>query len=156
MLLVGVKGLGSEIAKDILLSGINSLTILDDGSVTQEEYVKNFLLSESNLGQKASRLYNCRAAFNLLLNLQIAEAVVAKAQALNPLVKITADCDKIVSKDEAFFKIFTIIIGTGLNTEQIMFLAKICRSNNIKLICGDVFGMFGYAVLDLQKHEYYE
>ncbi|KAG5878637.1 hypothetical protein JTB14_008677 [Gonioctena quinquepunctata] len=54
VLLIGIRALGSEIAKNILLSGINSLTILDDGIVTQEEQLKNFLLNRDSLGKKVS------------------------------------------------------------------------------------------------------
>lgn len=54
VLLIGIRGLGSEIAKNILLSGINSLTVLDDGIVTEEEQMKNFLLSRDSLGKKVS------------------------------------------------------------------------------------------------------
>lgn len=52
VLLIGVRGLGSEIAKDILLSGINSLTMLDNGVVTEEEQMKNFLLPRDSVGKK--------------------------------------------------------------------------------------------------------
>lgn len=49
-----MRALGSEIAKNILLSGINSLTILDDGVVTEEELSKNFLLNRDSVGKKVS------------------------------------------------------------------------------------------------------
>lgn len=52
VLLINIRGLGSEIAKNILLSGINSLTILDEGIVTEEELNKNFLLSPGSVGKK--------------------------------------------------------------------------------------------------------
>lgn len=52
ILLIGIRGLGSEIAKNILLSGINSLVILDDGVVTEEEQHKNFLLNRDSIGKK--------------------------------------------------------------------------------------------------------
>lgn len=52
VLLINIRALGSEIAKNILLSGINSLTILDDGTVTEEEFSKNFLLDADSIGKK--------------------------------------------------------------------------------------------------------
>lgn len=138
ILLIGVRGLGSEIAKDILLSGINSLTILDDADVTEPILRSNFLLSKDSLGKK------------------LAESVLAKAQALNPLVSITIDTNKVSSKDEEFFTKFTIIVGTCLETTEITKLADICRESSIKLICGDVFGLFGYTMSDFQEHQYFE
>lgn len=137
-LLIGVRGLGSEIAKNILLSGINSLVILDDGTVSEEEQKKNFLVNRDSVGKK------------------IAEEVLIKAQALNPLVKISADTSDPTSKDAKFFEGFTIIIATRIKTDFLLKLDKICRANKVKLIFGDVFGSFGYSVSDFQEHEYYE
>lgn len=53
-LLIGIRGLGSEIAKNILLSGINSLTILDNETVTKEEQLVNFLLDPDTIGKNVS------------------------------------------------------------------------------------------------------
>lgn len=87
---------------------------------------------------------------------QIAEEVLVKAQALNPLVKITADTESPASKDQSFFKKFNIIVATGIKTDLLLKVDKTCRANKIKLIFGDVFGMFGYSVADFQDHDYYE
>ncbi|CAH1967077.1 unnamed protein product [Acanthoscelides obtectus] len=138
VLLIGVRALGAEIAKNILLSGINSLTILDDRTVTEEEQPRNFLLSKTSVGKK------------------IAEEVLLKAQMLNPLVKISADTDCPPSKDVSYFKKFTIIVATGIKPDLLLKIDKICRSEKIKLIFGDAFGMFGYSVSDFGKHTYYE
>lgn len=138
VLLINVRGLGSEIAKNILLSGINSLTLLDDGVVTEEEVLKNFLLSNSSIDQK------------------IAESVVLKAQALNPLVKISTETASIDSKDAKYFAQFTIVAGTRLKRSQILKISTACREYNVKFICGDNFGMFGYTLADFQQHQYYE
>ncbi|XP_044750974.1 SUMO-activating enzyme subunit 1 [Coccinella septempunctata] len=138
VLLINCRGLGCEIAKNILLSGINSLTILDDCIVSEEEQTRNFFLSVDSIGKK------------------LAEAVLPKAQALNPLVKLTADTQNPSEKDVEFYKSFTIIITTAIKTDLVLKIDKICRSNNVKLISGDVFGMFGFCVADFLKHDYYE
>ncbi|ERL89128.1 SUMO-activating enzyme subunit 1 [Dendroctonus ponderosae] len=138
ILLIGVRGLGSEIAKNIMLSGINSLVILDDGEVTEEEPQTNFLINQDSIGMK------------------IADAVLVKAQALNPLVKVSADTSDLATKDPKFFEGFTMIIATRIKTDLLMKIDKVCRANNVKLIFGDVFGSFGYSVSDFQEHDYYE
>lgn len=81
---------------------------------------------------------------------------MTKAQLLNPLVKITVIKEALTTKNEDFFKKFTIIVGTGLTCEQILSLSKTCRENEIKFICGNVYGMFGYSVADFQNHQYFE
>ncbi|VEN34947.1 unnamed protein product [Callosobruchus maculatus] len=75
---------------------------------------------------------------------------------LNPLVKISADTDAPTSKDLTYFKKFTIIVATGIKSDLLLKIDKICRSEKIKLIFGDTFGMFGYTVSDFEKHIYYE
>ncbi|KRT86077.1 hypothetical protein AMK59_1202, partial [Oryctes borbonicus] len=138
VLLIGARGLGSEIIKDILLSGINSLTILDNGIVTEEDRLVNFLLSQEAVGKN------------------IAKAALGRARPLNPLVKLKADTESLDSKNKDYFKQFTVVIATRLNSEEIIKISGWCRSLNVKFIAGDVFGMFGYSVSDFQDHEYYE
>lgn len=67
-LLIGIRGLGSEIAKNILLCGINSLTILDNGVVTQEEQIHNFLLTPDTIGSKV-RKPNSRFALYVTISI---------------------------------------------------------------------------------------
>lgn len=71
-------------------------------------------------------------------------------------MKLTADTQNPSEKDVEFYKSFTIIITTIIKTDLLLKLDKICRSNNVKLISGDVFGMFGFSVADFLKHDYYE
>lgn len=68
VLLIGVRALGSEIAKNILLSGINSLTILDDAVVTEEEQIKNFLLPPESTGKKVGTHYAYVNSIDILVN----------------------------------------------------------------------------------------
>ncbi|GJQ84968.1 Aos1 [Trypoxylus dichotomus] len=100
VLLIGARGLGSEIIKDILLSGINSLTILDNGTVTEEDRLVNFLMSSDSIGKN------------------IAKTVVGRARPLNPLVKLKADIEPLDSKDKDYFKQFTVVIGTRLDFQD--------------------------------------
>ncbi|RZC32011.1 SUMO-activating enzyme subunit 1 [Asbolus verrucosus] len=139
VLLIGIRGLGSEIAKNILLSGINSLTILDDGLITEDDLLHNFLLTESTaVGKK------------------IAEEVLARAQALNPLVKIITDTESVTAKSPEFFHNFTIVVATKIKVDSIIKIDNICRERNVKFIYGDVFGLFGFSVADFQEHDYFE
>lgn len=93
---------------------------------------------------------------NTLILFQIAQEVLVKAQALNPLVKITADTDSPASKVQTFFKKFTIVVATCIKTDLLLKIDRTCRASKVKLIYGDVFGFFGYSVSDFQDHEYYE
>jgi ubiquitin-like 1-activating enzyme E1 A len=46
-----MNGLGAEIAKNLVLSGINSLTIIDSNKVEESDLKSNFLLRRKSLGE---------------------------------------------------------------------------------------------------------
>lgn len=46
-----MQGLGAEIAKNLVLSGINSLTLLDSAQVTEEDFKFNFLIPHTSVGK---------------------------------------------------------------------------------------------------------
>lgn len=92
----------------------------------------------------------------LFLTLQMAESVLLKAGELNPLVKLVADVDSVDSKGKQFFTQFTLVVATGLKIDQMINISNWCRKEKVKFICGDVFGLFGFSILDLQSHEYFE
>merc|ERR1711936_982034 len=50
ILLVGLKGLGNEICKNILLAGIQHLTMLDDSVLTSEDITLQFLAPQESVG----------------------------------------------------------------------------------------------------------
>lgn len=50
LLLVGMRALANEIAKNLVLAGIGSLTILDDQLVTEEDLGSQFFISELHVG----------------------------------------------------------------------------------------------------------
>lgn len=51
ILLVTLKALGNEIAKNLVLAGIGTLTVVDDGVVREEDLGGQFLVTEENLNQ---------------------------------------------------------------------------------------------------------
>ena len=50
-MLITMRGLGNEVAKNLVLAGIGSLTIVDDGAVTEEDLGSQFLIREEHVGQ---------------------------------------------------------------------------------------------------------
>lgn len=138
VLLIGIKGLGSEVCKNLILAGIKSLTILDSGIVTEEDSCYQFLAPVDQIGKNR------------------AVASLERAQALNPLVKVTADTDGVDDKDDDFFTKWSVVIATECTKEQLLHINSICHKANVKFFCADVFGFFGYTFADLQEHEFAE
>lgn len=50
LLLVGMRALANEIAKNLMLAGIGSLTILDHHLVTEDDLGSQFFISELHVG----------------------------------------------------------------------------------------------------------
>lgn len=51
VLLISLRALGTEIAKNLTLAGINSLTIIDDDPVTEEDLGSQYFVREDDVGK---------------------------------------------------------------------------------------------------------
>lgn len=54
ILLISLRALGTEIAKNLTLAGINSLTIIDDDVVTEEDLGTQYFVREDDVGKSVS------------------------------------------------------------------------------------------------------
>lgn len=54
VLLLGMNALAAEIAKNIVLAGISSLTIIDGQQVTNDDLENNFLIPRGSVGLNVS------------------------------------------------------------------------------------------------------
>ena len=54
ILLISLRALGTEIAKNLTLAGISSLTIIDDEPVTEEDLGAGFFFREEDIGKPVS------------------------------------------------------------------------------------------------------
>lgn len=57
MLVAGLCGLGAEVTKNLVLSGVKSLTMLDHRKVTQIDTCANFLAPHETLGENVGNYY---------------------------------------------------------------------------------------------------
>lgn len=73
-LVIGLSGLGAEIAKNCILAGISSISLLDPGQPTSFDLGSNFYLSESDLDSGKTRAELCRdklADLNRYVNVEV-------------------------------------------------------------------------------------
>ncbi|XP_071962038.1 SUMO-activating enzyme subunit 1-like [Antedon mediterranea] len=139
VLFIGLKGLGAEVCKNVVLSGINSITLMDHNTVTEEDFCSNFLISSrEDIGKN-------RAASS-----------VERTQELNPNVIVKSDNDNPDNKPDIFFEQFDVVCATCCPRATIFRLNNICHGKNIKFFAGDVFGFYGYMFADLNDHEFVE
>lgn len=50
ILLIGIRAIANETAKNLVLAGIGSLTVLDPDVVTEEDLGSQFFIQEEHLG----------------------------------------------------------------------------------------------------------
>lgn len=138
ILIAGLNGLGAEVAKNIILSGVKSVTLLDDKLVSETDFCSQFLVSHESVGQNR------------------AEASLFRAQALNPMVEIIVDKENVREKPDEYFHRFDVVVLIEVPLPILVRIDNICRLKGIKFFCGDVWGMNGYTFTDLQEHEFAE
>lgn len=136
VLLINIGSIGTEIAKNIVLSGVGHFSILDNNHiVTEEDLGSQFLLSGPDVGK-------CRI-----------DAVKERIQDLNPRVELsfeTETFDQLVSHQ---CDKYDIVIATELTSDQTVRLNEWSRSNNIPLYVAGSNGLFGYIFVDLIQFE---
>ncbi|XP_026853451.2 SUMO-activating enzyme subunit 1 [Electrophorus electricus] len=139
VLLVGLRGLGAEVAKNLILAGVKGLTLLDHEQVTEESRRAQFLIPVDADGQNQ------------------AQASLERAQFLNPMVDVKADTDQVENKSDSFFLQFDAVCLTGCSRDVMVRVDQLCSSRNIKVFCGDIFGYHGYMFSDLgPEHHFVE
>ena len=138
ILLVGLSGLGNEVCKNILLAGIQHLTMLDDTILSKEECDLQFLSPHECAGKNK------------------AEASLLRAKELNPMVDIVVDTENIENKSESFIGKFDVVCMTGSNAELQIKVNNICHKLGVKFLSGNIFGYYGYMFADLGEHTFME
>ncbi|KAL8706657.1 MAG: hypothetical protein Q9201_000291 [Fulgogasparrea decipioides] len=136
ILLIGMKALANEIAKNLVLAGIGSLTILDDQSITEEDLGSQFFISELHVGMN-------RAA-----------AAVPQVRTLNPRVALHADMENILLKPPEFYSMFDMIIATDLDLAPLSLINAACRFVNKPFYAAGSHGFYGFIFADLISHDY--
>eukprot|EP00831_Metopus_contortus_P017449 TRINITY_DN1735_c0_g1_i1.p1 TRINITY_DN1735_c0_g1~~TRINITY_DN1735_c0_g1_i1.p1 ORF type:complete len:737 (-),score=115.62 TRINITY_DN1735_c0_g1_i1:992-3202(-) len=132
VLVIGMRGIGFEVAKNLVLTGPNQVSIYDPGLVDIADIGSNFYLNESQVG-KVSR----------------ADACVGQLKELNPY--ITVDVVKTEIKED-ILKQFTVVVVTEMlyPPSKLMEMNEFCRSQNppIAFIMTFCMGLYGFTFTD--------
>ncbi|XP_039624193.1 SUMO-activating enzyme subunit 1 [Polypterus senegalus] len=139
VLLVGMKGLGAEVAKNLILAGVKALTMLDHEQITEEVTRSQFLIPVDS-SEKNRAL-----------------ASLERAQYLNPMVEVKADNENVENKSDDFFLQFDAVCLTCCSRDLMIKIDQLCHKHQIKFFAGDVFGYHGFTFADLGvEHEFVE
>ncbi|XP_048633816.1 ubiquitin-activating enzyme E1 1 [Brassica napus] len=143
VLVSGMHGLGAEIAKNLILAGVKSVTLHDERVVELWDLSSNFVFSEDDVGKNR------------------ADASVNKLQDLNNAV-VVSSLTTCLTKEH--LSTFQVVVFSDISMEKAIEFDDYCHSHQppIAFVKADVRGLFGsvfcdfgpeFAVLDVDGEE---
>jgi ubiquitin-activating enzyme E1 len=133
VLVVGLRGLGVEIAKNIALAGVKSLSLYDPRPTVISDLSAQFFLRTEDVGKP-------RAA-----------VTVPRISELNPYVPVKEFQAKSLTSDLEQLKQFKAVVLTDTSLKDQLVIAEYCHNNGIYVVITDTFGLFGYIFTDFGK-----
>lgn len=138
VLMLGFNGVASEVAKILVLAGVDTLTIVDDQPLQEADWTSNLFCRPSSTHDK-----NEEKPFRT-------HAVKSKLKALNPLVKVNIDNSSILSKTDKEYRGYDLVtLHSFLTIDEIDAINRICRDHKIKFYTVIDYGFFGFMFNDL-------
>ncbi|XP_055854028.1 ubiquitin-like modifier-activating enzyme 1 [Episyrphus balteatus] len=131
ILVSGLGGLGLEIAKNVILGGVKSITLHDKVSCTIRDLSSQFYLSEADVGKNR------------------AEASCGQLAELNNYVRTTAYTGDLT---DDFLKQFRVVVLTNSNADEQQRIGKFAHENNIALIIAESRGLFTKIFCDFGEN----
>ncbi|ORY32545.1 putative ubiquitin activating enzyme [Naematelia encephala] len=132
VLIVGMKGLGVEIAKNVALAGVKTVTIYDPNPVEIADLGTQFFLREADIGKSR------------------AEVTAPRLAELNSYVpvKILEGSGEITPEMVAPYQ---VVVLTNATIAKQVEIDEFTRSNGIYFIAADVRGLFGSVFNDFGR-----
>lgn len=128
ILIYGMRGLGMEIAKNIILMGPNCVSLYDKNIITHYDLGSGFYFSENQINKEKRD-----------------EGCVQKLNKLNPYVDVNVLNKDLISSIE-FYDV--IIITELVNINLLNKINEICRENHKGLIYGAALGLISFIFVD--------
>ncbi|KAI9732305.1 MAG: E1 ubiquitin-activating protein [Cirrosporium novae-zelandiae] len=130
VLIVGLKGLGVEIAKNIALAGVKSLTLFDPTPAAIADLSSQFFLRESDVGKPRAEVTQPRVA------------------ELNSYTPIDIHPSKSLTTNLSQLKRYQVVVLTATPLKDQLAISEYCHANGIYLVIADTFGLFGSIFTD--------
>ncbi|CAG9316463.1 unnamed protein product [Blepharisma stoltei] len=129
VLISGLRGVGLEIAKNLILAGLNTVTLHDDSIISLYDLGTNFYISESHINQNR------------------AESVVSKLQELNPNVSVNIHKGEITQEVISQHSLVLLTESDGATLRRVN---SICRelSPQVGFVSVEAWGVAGHIFVD--------
>jgi len=130
VLISGLRGLGVELAKNLILAGPKSVVLHDDSPVEIRDLGANFYLSEGDVGKRSR-----------------AQASHSQLSELNPYVNVSVHSGPIT---EEVLAGFSVVVFTETEYTELTRYNDFCRARSpaIGFIAADGFGLAGSVFVD--------
>lgn len=135
----GLSGLASEVIKNIVLVGINSITLIDENPITEIDCWSN-LFTRNQVG------------------INRAQGSKKAVQELNPMVQVNVNSKSLTevlsSPEEAqkFLRQFNVVLSFNQSYKSAVDLNEICRQEDITCFTALSSGSFAMVFYDLGKN----
>ncbi|PHH73491.1 hypothetical protein CDD80_3802 [Ophiocordyceps camponoti-rufipedis] len=134
VLIVGLRGLGVEIAKNIALAGVKSLTLYDPAPVQLADLSAQFFLTPSDVGKPRD---------------QVTAPRVAELNAYTP-IKLHQSSG--LDADPSQFDKYQVVVLTNLLISSQKAIGDYCHSKGIYVVIVNTFGLFGSIFCDFGEN----
>jgi ubiquitin-activating enzyme E1 len=131
ILISGLGGLGVEIAKNVILGGVKSVTLHDQTNCTVSDLSSQFYLNKSSIGSNR------------------AECCIKQLSELNNYVTTSVYTGELC---EEILQRFKIVVLTETSDKEQKRVSEICRLHRIALITADTKGLFGQVFCDFGEN----
>ncbi|ATY67110.1 SUMO activating enzyme [Cordyceps militaris] len=140
VLLITMRALANEVAKNLVLAGVGSVTILDSATVTDADLGAQFFQSdgggESHVGRNR------------------AEAAAPALRRLNPRVQVHVDAEGVKTKGPSYFSRFDVVVATDLDPDAFNLINTATRLHGKAFYAAGTHGLFGFLFCDLIEHDF--
>ena len=137
-LIYGMRGVGFEVAKNLILAGPKHVTIFDDNIAKINDLSSNFYIREEDVKNKKRRDFSCLKKLSEL-NHNVRVNIMEGNSVFEHLKKSS------MIKDE---KYNVVVITEFLPKDCIIELDNFCRQNEIGFIYGTELGINGFYFVD--------
>ncbi|KAI8036386.1 hypothetical protein M5D96_010980 [Drosophila gunungcola] len=131
ILVSGLGGLGLEIAKNVILGGVKSITLHDTATCGLHDLSSQFYLTEADIGKNR------------------AEASCAQLAELNSYVRTLSHTGPLT---EEFLRQFRVVVLTNSDAEEQQRIGKFAHENGIALIIAETRGLFAKVFCDFGEN----
>ncbi|TPX71107.1 hypothetical protein SpCBS45565_g01260 [Spizellomyces sp. 'palustris'] len=127
VLIIGLKGLGVEIAKNVILAGVKSVTLYDPNPVQIADLASQFFLYNEDVGKPRAQVTSPR---------------LAELNSYVPVSVLEGDLTEEVLSN------YQVVVCANTPLEKQLFINEITHKRGAAFIAADVRGLFGYAFND--------